>query len=113
MIKEETDICFRENMLLSKPLNKINHIIDLLLNLCKKHWAFDNRGQEWLRFLDFIQRWIGYGSKKTEDQTDFENFKKNVFSNVFSEFSTNVSLNILASVKHFIFLKKVRILIGD
>ena len=98
MIQEETIICLKDNALLTKCFAKIKHIIDLLLNLCKTHWAFDNRGQEWLRFLDFIQKWLEYGGKTVENGKEIEEFKKNIFSSVFSEFATNVSLTILTDV---------------
>lgn len=101
MIKDEFDYCLKENNLLSKSQQKINHIIDLLLNLCKKHWTFDSRGEEWLRFLDFTKEWLDDGLKSIKGKEfcdDFEEFLRNLFYNIFAEFSTNVSLQLIQEV---------------
>lgn len=70
----------------SKNLPKINHIIELIMLLCRKHWTLDTQGQEWLRFLDFL--------KDLQGKKPSEEIIRTIFSNIFVEFANNVPLKV-------------------
>ena len=111
MITEAIDESIRFFSLTGKNQKLINHILDIILSLCKKHWVLDYRGQEWMRFLDFMEDLrmskIMKMDEKEEFYTQIAEFHRNLFSNIFTEFARNVSLNMLLEVfiKILIFIK--------